>query len=84
MRNLYATYSTGAPMKVLFETKKLQKTGRVALSEQVLRNAGLQEGDPVDVYFDSSTKNIILQRSTSPSSKVAEKANLTITSKERN
>lgn len=49
-------------MKVLFETKKVQKTGRIALNEQLLRNAGLQEGDAVDVYFDASTKNIILQR----------------------
>lgn len=50
-------------MKVLFETKKVQKTGRIALAEQLLRNAGLAEGDSVDVYFDASTKNIILQRS---------------------
>ncbi len=49
-------------MKVLFETKKVQKTGRIALNEQLLRNAGLQEGDAVDVYFDASTKHIILQR----------------------
>jgi len=50
-------------MKVLFETKKVQKTGRIALNEQLLRNAGLAEGDAVDIYFDASTKNIILQRS---------------------
>ncbi|XAH25687.1 hypothetical protein AAFF27_11025 [Xylophilus sp. GW821-FHT01B05] len=49
-------------MKVLFETKKVQKSGRIALSEQVLRNAGLQEGAPVDVFFDASSKCIILQR----------------------
>lgn len=49
-------------MKVLFETKKVQKAGRIALSEQVLRNAGLHEGDPVDVLFDVSSKRIILQR----------------------
>ena len=54
-------------MKVLFETKKVQKTGRIALNEQLLRNAGLQEGDAVDVYFDASTKHIILQRSTEAS-----------------
>ncbi|EIF28992.1 hypothetical protein BCh11DRAFT_04420 [Burkholderia sp. Ch1-1] len=50
-------------MKVLFGTKKVQKTGRVALTEQLLHNAGLQEGDSVDIYFDSSTKTIILERS---------------------
>lgn len=49
-------------MKVLFETKKVQKTGRIAFNEQLLRNAGLKEGDAVDVYFDASTKHIILQR----------------------
>lgn len=49
-------------MKVLFETKKVQKAGRIALSEQLLRNAGLHEGDPVDVLFDASAKCIILQR----------------------
>lgn len=58
-------------MKVLFETKKVQKTGRIALSEQLLRNAGLQEGDAVDIYFDASTKHIILQRSTQPASDAA-------------
>ncbi|MCO4875589.1 RNA-binding protein [Paraburkholderia terrae] len=50
-------------MKVLFGTKKVQKTGRVALTEQLLHNAGLREGDSVDIYFDSSTKTIILERS---------------------
>lgn len=70
-------------MKVLFETKKLQKTGRIALNEQLLRNAGLQEGDPVDIYFDASTKNIILQRATSPSIEVAAQTNPTAASEER-
>lgn len=50
-------------MKVLFSTKKVQKTGRIALTEQLLRNAGLREGDAVDIYFDASTKRIILERS---------------------
>jgi len=36
--------------------------GRVALTEQLLRNANLQEGDEVDIYFDSATKRIILER----------------------
>lgn len=49
-------------MKVLFDTKKVQKLGRVSLSEQLLRNAGLQEGDAVNVYFDVSTKCIVLER----------------------
>ena len=50
-------------MKVLFETKKIQKTGRIALNDQLLRNAGFAEGDALDVYFDASTENIILQHS---------------------
>lgn len=36
--------------------------GRVALTEQLLRNANLQEGDEVDIYFDAATKRIILER----------------------
>ncbi|HBP5378596.1 hypothetical protein IPC1617_30240 [Pseudomonas aeruginosa] len=48
-------------MKVLFDTRRIQKLGRVALSEQLLRNAGLAEGDHVDVYFDVTTKRIIIE-----------------------
>jgi len=49
-------------MKVFFDTKKVQKLGRISLSEQLLRNAGLQEGDAVNIYFDASTKCIVLER----------------------
>lgn len=49
-------------MKVLFDTKKVQRMGRIALTEPLLRNAGLQEGDAVDIYFDASTRRIILER----------------------
>ena len=49
-------------MKVLFDTKKVQKLGRISFTEQLLRNAGLQEGDPVNIYFDASSKCIILKR----------------------
>lgn len=55
----------GPQMKVHFGTKKVQKMGRIALTEQLLRNAGLQEGDSVDLYFDATTKAIIVERSTS-------------------
>ncbi|OVY97661.1 hypothetical protein IPC274_07045 [Pseudomonas aeruginosa] len=48
-------------MKVLFDTRRVQKLGRVALSEQLLRNAGLAEGDHVDIYFDAATKRIIIE-----------------------
>lgn len=48
-------------MKVLFDTRRIQKLGRVALSEQLLRNAGLGEGDQVDIYFDAATKRIIIE-----------------------
>lgn len=48
-------------MKVLFDTRRIQKLGRVALSEQLLRNAGLEEGDQVDIYFDAVTKRIIIE-----------------------
>lgn len=49
-------------MKVLFDTKKVQKLGRISLSEQLLRNAGMQEGDAVNIYFDASSKCIVLER----------------------
>ncbi len=49
-------------MKVLFDTKKVQKMGRISLTDQLLRNAGLQEGDAVDIYFDAASKRIILER----------------------
>ena len=49
-------------MKVHFCTKKIQKMGRVALTEQLLKNAGLREGDAVEIYFDVTTKSIILER----------------------
>lgn len=50
-------------MKVHFGTKKVQKMGRVALTDALLRNAGIQEGDSVDLYFDATTKVIIVERS---------------------
>lgn len=59
-------------MKVLFETKKVQKAGRIALSEQVLRNAGLHEGDLVEVLFDASSKCIVLQRATGAAEEASE------------
>lgn len=52
-------------MKIHFGTKKVQKMGRVALTEALLRNAGIQEGDSVDLYFDATTKAIIVERTPS-------------------
>jgi bifunctional DNA-binding transcriptional regulator/antitoxin component of YhaV-PrlF toxin-antitoxin module len=52
-------------MKIRFGTKKVQKMGRVALTEALLRNAGIQEGDSVDLYFEATTKAIILERTPS-------------------
>ncbi|MGE1001446.1 hypothetical protein [Ralstonia pseudosolanacearum] len=49
-------------MKISFGTKKVQKMGRVALPEALLRNAGIQEGDSVDLYFDANTKAIVVER----------------------
>ncbi|KHK64286.1 hypothetical protein ACIOWB_25205 [Pseudomonas capeferrum] len=48
-------------MKVFFDTRRIQKLGRVALGDQILRNAGLEEGDQVDIYFDAATKRIIIE-----------------------
>ena len=55
----------GRRMKVHFGTKKVQKMGRVALTEALLRNAGIHEGDSVDLYIDATTKVIIIERSAS-------------------
>lgn len=52
-------------MKIHFGTKKVQKMGRVVLTEALLRNAGIQEGDSVDLYFDATTKAIIIERTPS-------------------
>ncbi|WP_047392911.1 AbrB/MazE/SpoVT family DNA-binding domain-containing protein [Chitinibacter sp. ZOR0017] len=52
--------------EVFFDTKTVQKLGRIALSDPLLRNAGLQEGDAVDIYFDVTSKRIIIQRAESP------------------
>lgn len=51
-------------MKVHFDTKKIQKLGRIALTEHLLRNAGLKEGDTVEIYFDATSKCIVLERAT--------------------
>lgn len=62
--------SCGLFMKIHFGTKKVQKMGRVALTEALLRNAGIHEGDSVDLYFDATTKAIIVERT--PSAEAAE------------
>lgn len=49
-------------MKVLFGTKTVQKMGRVMLGDTLLRNAGLQEGDEVEIYFDAVHKHIVIQK----------------------
>lgn len=51
-------------MKVHFDTKTVQKLGRIAFTEHLLRNAGLKEGDAVEIYFDAISKCIILERAT--------------------
>jgi len=62
-------YST---MKVLLDTKKIQKLGRIVLSDALLRNAGLQVGDPVEIYFDAVSKHIIIQKTEVPSKRDSE------------
>lgn len=59
-------------MKVHFDTKKVQKLGRIAFPGQLLRNAGLKEGDDVEIYFDAISKCIILERA--PSTAVPDNA----------
>ncbi|MEJ2630299.1 MAG: hypothetical protein P8014_05265 [Acidihalobacter sp.] len=47
--------------KVFFDTKKIQKLGRIQLSDALLINAGLQVGDTVDIYFDTTSRQIIIR-----------------------
>lgn len=68
-------------MKVLFDTKKVQKLGRIVLSDTLLRNAGLQEGDAVEIYFDVASKHIIIQRA---ESSAAETLSAESTNRKRN
>lgn len=63
-------------MKVLFDTKSVQKSGRIVLSDALLRNAGLQEGDPIDIYFDVVSKHIIIQKADVDSAAVALSGNV--------
>ncbi len=49
-------------MKVYMDTKSIQRLGRVALNDALLRNVGLQEGDSVEIYFDPEGKRIIIQK----------------------
>jgi len=46
----------------LFDTKTVQKMGRVVLGEALLKNAGLREGDEVEIYFDAVHKHIVIKR----------------------
>lgn len=61
-------------MKVHFGTKKVQKMGRIALTDALLRNAGIQEGDSVNLYFDATTKAIIVERVAAPDATVPPEA----------
>lgn len=49
-------------MKVYMDTKSIQRLGRIALNEALLRNVGLQEGDSVEIFFDPEGKHIIIQK----------------------
>ena len=55
-------------MEVFFDTRRIQKLGRVALSDHLLRNAGLHEGDNIDIYFDAVKRQIVLKRAEQPAS----------------
>jgi hypothetical protein len=67
-------------MKVLFETKKLQKSGSIAFRDQLLRNVGFQVGAAVD-FFDTATRNVIVQRATTHSWVDAGRLKLTVTTR---
>jgi bifunctional DNA-binding transcriptional regulator/antitoxin component of YhaV-PrlF toxin-antitoxin module len=69
--------NVGVLMKVWFDTKKIQKLGRVSLSEMLLRNAGLSEGDTVNIYFDANTRCIVLERANAQEKTLEERSSTT-------
>ncbi len=42
-----------------------ESMGRIALTEALLRNTGIYEGDSANLYFDAATKAIIIERTPS-------------------
>ena len=48
--------------------------GRIALTDALLRNAGIQEGDYVNLYFDATTKAIIVERAIASDAAVSSEA----------
>lgn len=48
--------------KVLFDTKKIQKLGRIQLNPRLLDNLNLQVGDELEIYLDTNENQIILKK----------------------
>jgi ribosomal 50S subunit-recycling heat shock protein len=62
-------------MKIRFGTKKVQKMGRVVFTEALMSNADIKVGDSVDLYFDTVTKAIIVERTAVADAPAADTSN---------
>jgi bifunctional DNA-binding transcriptional regulator/antitoxin component of YhaV-PrlF toxin-antitoxin module len=51
--------------RVLFDTKIVQKYGRVVLTRALLDNLNLRQGDQVDLFLDSKKKAVVIVKSPS-------------------
>lgn len=49
-------------MKVFLGTKKVQGNGRIALDAAALKNANLRVGDEIEIYFDTDTSAILVEK----------------------
>jgi bifunctional DNA-binding transcriptional regulator/antitoxin component of YhaV-PrlF toxin-antitoxin module len=48
--------------RILFDTKLVQKHGRVVITRVLLDNLNLREGDEVDLFFDSKDKAVVITK----------------------
>ena len=49
-------------MKVYLGTKRIQKLGRVAIDDAALKNARMRVGDDIEIYFDTDTSAILIEK----------------------
>lgn len=52
-------------MKVYLGTKRIQKLGRVAIDDAALKNARMRVGDDIEIYFDTDTSAIVIEKAKS-------------------
>jgi len=55
--------------RVSFGSRVVQKLKRVSLNHNLLENLRVQEGDTIDLYFDTEEKAIVIKKSNFKSAK---------------